>query len=713
MNRSTDPLITDLLAGRLPDRPCDAIELRVSAQSAKELKDNVDAASPKLGFHPAVAYLKTLDLEALLLDKSATGEQFRRRIGLIPIRRANAHPYALEPNRLMGWALPLPAHATVILMLFDSAADPTVHNPDEPLPGNAVSALLSHVCRIDQIHRLYVAEWDRWVRAPHFGAAVRAAAQLGGVDIFEGAERIDITSTEGTMFAGMKDGHASGERNNIRKRTTRAVLTKLLADRIEWPYAKVLLFPGYDLAYDRQRGDNGKVHRTRYLQSATGQHADGWQAWAEVVADGGTFLAAGRELAAHQVPVRGTRHVNPDGSVKTYDQLTDEQLERASRTLAAHVRLLRTRKYEVNKGVPIPIRRDQDFEGFAVDHDDRGPKRYGGIHRIVDLPGHCIDLTDEQWDAWERRIHGRTPRDTRTDGPRAPFADVRQQWFVTATGERREAGDPDWTHNLRIVANGDSYELFRRTREQAHNDRGELRGWISREGEHLYSARRCDLDGAYARAGIARAVAHIGEFEPVVVDSRPLPDPVEQERLRTERLAELEDLIIAATDDVDDAELVHERARTTTSPPAPAPPSARHPLPPRPVPGLGRCSPSERPPTCRSAPPRCATGATTAWSRASSGRAGTTGACSTVLTSRRWSGATTPPTASAPPTTTGSRSPRSSSASASRSTTCARSSSTPAGWPPAAAAPAATRCCSRWPTSTRFPRSGATGTPPT
>jgi hypothetical protein len=560
VTRSTDPLITDLLAGRLPDEPCDAIELRVSAQSAKELKDNVDAASTKLGFHPAVAYLKTLDLETLLLDKSAAGEQFRRRIGLIPIRRANAHPYALEPGRLMGWALPVPAHATVILMLFDSAADPTVDNPDEPLPGNAVSALLSHVCRIDQVHRLYVAEWDRWVRAPHFGAAVRAAAQLGGVDIFEGAERIDITSTEGTMFAGMKDGHASGERNNIRKRTTRAVLTKLLADRIEWPYARVLLFPGYDLAYDRQRGDNGKVRRTRYLQSATGQHASGWQAWAQIVADGGTFLAAGRQLAAHQVPVRGTRHVNPDGSVKTYDELTDDQLERASRTLAAHVRLLRTRKYQVNKGVPIPIRRDQDFEGFAVDHDDRGPKRYGGIHRIVDLPGHCIDLTDDQWDAWERRIHGRTPRDTRTDGPRAPFADVRQQWFITATGERREAGDPDWTHNLRVVANGDSYEVFRRTREEAHNDRGELRGWNSREGEHLFSARRCDLDGGYARAGIAQAVAHIGEFEPVVIDPRPLPDPVAQERRRTERLAELEELIIAATDDVDDAELVHERA---------------------------------------------------------------------------------------------------------------------------------------------------------
>ena len=419
MTRSTDPLITDLLTGKLPDEPCDAIELRVSAHSAKELKDNVDAASTKLGFHPAVAYLKTLDLETLLLDKSPAGEQFRRRIGLFPIRRANSHRYALEPGRLMGWALPLPGHATVILMLFDSAADPTVDNPDEPLPGNAVSALLSQVCRMDQIHRLYVAEWDRWVRSPHFGAAVRAAAQLGGVDIFEGAERIDITSTEGTMFAGMKDGHASGERNNIRKRTTRAVLTKLLADRIEWPYAKVLLFPGYDLAYDRQRGDNGKVRRTRYLQSATGQHADGWQAWAEIVADGGTFLAAGQQLAAHQVPVRGTRHVNHDGSVKSYDELTDEQLERASRTLAAHVRLLRTRKYQVNKGVPIPIRRDQDFEGFAVDHDDRGPKRYGGIHRIVDLPGHCIDLTDDQWDAWERRVHGRTPRDTRTDGPRA------------------------------------------------------------------------------------------------------------------------------------------------------------------------------------------------------------------------------------------------------------------------------------------------------
>jgi hypothetical protein len=58
------PLITDLLAGKLPDEPCDAIELRASAQSAKELKDNVNAASTKLGFHAAIACLKTPDLEA-------------------------------------------------------------------------------------------------------------------------------------------------------------------------------------------------------------------------------------------------------------------------------------------------------------------------------------------------------------------------------------------------------------------------------------------------------------------------------------------------------------------------------------------------------------------------------------------------------------------------------------------------------------------------
>ena len=554
------PLLTALLAGRLPDGPCDAIELRVSAQSPKELKANVNAASTKLRSHPAIAYLQTLDVEALLLDKSAAGERLRQSVGLIEIRRANAHRYALNPGQLMGWALPLRNHATVIVMLFDSAADPTVDNPDEPLPGNAVSSLLAQLCRMDEIHRLYVAGWDRWVRTPHFGAAVRAAAQLGGVDIYEGTERLDITSTEGTMFAGMKDGHASGERNSIRKRTTVGVLTKILADRIEWPYAEVLLFPAYELTHERQRGDNGKTHHTRYLQSATGQHADGWQAWAQVVAEGGTFLAAGKHLAAQKVPVRGTRHVNPDSTVKTYDQLTHQQLERASRTLAAHVRLLRSRQYTVDKGVPFAIRRDQDFEGYEVDHDDRAPGRFGSVVRVVDLPAHCIDLTEDQWDAWERRIHGRTPRDTRTDGPRAPFADVRQQWFVTATGERREAGDPDWTHNLRIVANGDSYEVFRRPREEAHNERGELRGWNSREGEHLFSARRCDLDGGYARAGIAQAAAHIGEFEPVVVDPRPLPDPVEQERRRTERLAELEELIIAATDSVDDAALVHERA---------------------------------------------------------------------------------------------------------------------------------------------------------
>ena len=224
------------------------------------------------------------------------------------------------------------------------------------------------------------------------------------------------------------------------------------------------------------------------------------------------------------------------------------------------MRLLRTREYRVDKGVPFAIRRDQDFEGFAVDHDDRRPGRFGSIQRVVDLPEHCIDLTDDQWETWERRIHERTPRDTRTDGPRAPFADVRQQWFTTEAGERREAGDPDWTHNYRVVANGESYEVFRRTRAEAHNDRDELRGWNSREGEHLFSVRRRDLDTGYARAGIAQAAAHIGAFEPIVIDPRPLPDPAEQERRRTERLAELEHLIVDAIDAVDDAEVVQERA---------------------------------------------------------------------------------------------------------------------------------------------------------
>ena len=39
------PLLPALLAGTLPDGPCDAIELRVSAQNPKELKANVNAAS--------------------------------------------------------------------------------------------------------------------------------------------------------------------------------------------------------------------------------------------------------------------------------------------------------------------------------------------------------------------------------------------------------------------------------------------------------------------------------------------------------------------------------------------------------------------------------------------------------------------------------------------------------------------------------------------
>jgi hypothetical protein len=553
--------VPSLLEGKLPPGPLAAVAFRVSARDAEELKNNVQAATTKLGALPAIAHLKTLDLETLLLDRTSHGERLRGQVGLIPIRRENAHRHALKPRRLMGYALPVPALATVIFMLFDSAAEPSVKNPDELLPSNAVCELLSQICLMPAVHDLYFPEWSRWVRDPRYGATVRTAAQRGGTKLHVGLEQVDITTSTGTILAGVKDGESSGEKDKIRTRTTSGVLSQLTGSRMIWAYAKALVPPAYELEHDRFRDSEGRSRRARYLQSATGEHAAGWQRWAEVIAEGGTFLAAGRHLAAARIPARGTRHTNIDSSSKTYDELSDKQLERASRSLAEHVRSLRTRTYKIEKEVPVPLQRGDDFEGHEVDHDDRGDKNgFGMIRKIVQLPPHCLTLTDEQWDSWERRIHGRTPRDTQTDGPRAPFADIRQQWFTADGGNHRGPEDEDWTLNWRIRANGDSYEIFSRTRTEALNHRGELRGWDEREGEHRFTARRADFERGYARAGIDITASHVGGFAPVVLEQRPLPDPAEQQRRRLERLEELGDLITRAGDAVEDAEQRHENA---------------------------------------------------------------------------------------------------------------------------------------------------------
>ena len=152
--RSTYRGIASLLEGKLPPESWTGVAFRVSARSADELKNNVKAATKKLGALPAIAHLKTLNLEGLLLDRSPAGDRMRQQAGLIPIRRENAHRHAVAPGTLMGYALPVPAHATVIILLFDSAAEPTVKNPEELLPGNAVCELLSQLCMLPRLKKL-------------------------------------------------------------------------------------------------------------------------------------------------------------------------------------------------------------------------------------------------------------------------------------------------------------------------------------------------------------------------------------------------------------------------------------------------------------------------------------------------------------------------------------------------------------------------------
>lgn len=171
--------------------------------------------------------------------------------------------------------------------------------------------------------------------------------------------------------------------------------------------------------------------------------------------------------------------------------------------------------------------RGEDFEGPEVDPDDRGENGYGMIRKVVQLPPHCITLTEQQWDAWEQRVHGRTPRDTNTDGPRAPFADIRQQWFTTDSGGRRRAEDGDWSLNWRIRANGDSYEIFSRPRAEALDGRGDLRGWDEREGTHEFTApggiREGVRPGRHGDHRIPRRRVRAGDPGAAAAGRRPTP----------------------------------------------------------------------------------------------------------------------------------------------------------------------------------------------
>lgn len=551
------------LLAALPDyalsAEVDIIFLRVSTHSAKELRENVDAGATSLAHLPAAAYLQTLDLETLLLDRTAKGDRLRVSLDVREIRRSDVHPYALSPQTQMGWIVPVPvpSSSTIVVLISDSASGPTVKSPYEQLPSNAVAELLVALLLLPTVRRLHLTEWARWVRDHVYGSKVRLAAQRGGVEVFEGMALQDIYTSAGQTTSAVKDSMSVGERESTARRTTRGVLGKLSRQELAWPYSRALTPPAYDCGeYSRERDDSGKTRRVATLVAESGQQLQGWQAWAEALADGRPHREAAQHLAVHRVRCRGQKYVNPDGSSLTYDQLTPLQREGASFSLSRHCTTLLDRTYEVCKAVPVPIAPGARFEGYEIDRSDSGKHGFGVIRKQLMLPEHGVVLTAEQQQRWRLRLQSRTERDRQCEELRAPFADVRLQWYRDNTGSRRTQLDEDWTVNMRVLANMDSYEVWSRSRAEAHNDRGTLRGWRNREGTHALTMRRNDFERAYARAGIDAALAHLGRLEPVRLPARPRPAPLDRQQQRAARLGDLDTEILTVSDAVEDAETV-------------------------------------------------------------------------------------------------------------------------------------------------------------
>lgn len=529
MNNHPHPTHTGPLTDVDPDLRSNLEELavlRVSARSLQKLA-NVEENGRRLLDHVrSIQYLDQLPED--LLDDTPRGQTLRAEHGVVPLLRRHASPYADQPNAVMGYLVPAPPDG-VVVFIHDSAAEGNVIVPGDPLPRVAFAEfLVTAFATYPSLAHCYFPEWARWIRDEHPAQRIKEASQRFGVTLWNGQRAVDLVTASGTLITGVEGSNATGERRNIRRRTTVGTLNALTAGKKKaaaaWPYAHRLLPLGYDLPRN-ERGDfvtigEGKT-RWRLIRVAPPTEVAALRRMLQLVAQGAPWADCAKPLVEANIRCRGQLHAG-----LTYDRLTRSQLATAARSTIneANLKLWESGWYERDKHVPIPT--DGDLDGYPV------VPRHGTfglieIRSYFGLPenGFLDPATAAQIRA---RLRRREPKDGDQDSHVALLAYCQPY---------RDTDDDAFTHERRIVRNGDNYTLRERGRKSSFDSRGNRRGWSNTEGTSLLTVRCKDLEAGLGHA-LAAALTRIAtQLAPLQLRERPAHDP---NRQLSERIKALE-----------------------------------------------------------------------------------------------------------------------------------------------------------------------------
>lgn len=504
------------------------VEIAVMRVSARRLANlaNVEENGRRLLQHvPSVKYLDTLPED--ILEPTPAGEALRRQYGFVTLLRKHASPHADQPNAVMGYAVPAPPHG-VVIFVHDSAADANVSVPGDPIPRVAFAELLIAVFQAyPSLRHCHFPEWARWVRDDGPEQRIKQASQLFNVTLWNGERPVDLLSVGGAVIAKIEGEQTTNERRTIRKRTTLGTLNALTAGKTKahaaWPYAFCLLPIGYTLPRDSS-GDfltvgEGKT-KWRPIEIASPAEVEALRQLLRRVASGATWLECGQPLALAKVRCLGQRHRR-----LTYDQLTDQQLGAAARSIVndRNLQLWETGWYDRDKDVPIPT--DGDLDGYRV------VPRHGSygvvpVHSFFGLP------TDGFLDAdTARQIRQRLARRGTKDGDQsknvAPFAYL---------SPYRDTHGLQFSWERRLVRNVDGYEVRQRPAAETLDRNGSPRGWRTKEGEIILTVRRADLESSIGRTLAEGLQAVAARLAPLQLRERRPDDP---RRRLTNRIDEL------------------------------------------------------------------------------------------------------------------------------------------------------------------------------
>lgn len=511
------------------------VVIRVSSRSLADIMSQSELGRRAHGHVPELAAIA--DLPSGVLQDDAEGAALRAACGAATIYRRDASPHAAEPSAVMGYAIPTGAHA-LTLFIHDTAAQPNVNVPGDPIPRVAFSELLVGLMAHNKdLRSVHFNEFKRMTRNELEQQRLYEAARRFDVALHLADRELDVVSVGGRTLASVEGAQASAEVIATRTRTTGGVLNALNSGRDEappaWPHALSLLALGYGPVLDASgrivTRAGSKTSRWKLIAPDPAE-VDAVREMLRLVADGRDWADCAQPLVNAKVLERGQRSAGkrPGQAPRTWADKPKES--RAAAVQAAvsnpgHRHLWATGRYIRTKDVPVAVE-GTTFEGYPI-NPVHG--RWGEIDIDVNFglpPGGFMD------DDTLRRIEARLSSRTRKDGTQrttcALFA------YLPAY---RDGDDAPFEWERRLTRVGDLYYVHERPGASALDDRGRLRGWQAWEGDPVITVRRSDLESSVALA-IARAVHAVAD-QRLAVQIRDAGPSDEVVRLR-ERHAKLE-----------------------------------------------------------------------------------------------------------------------------------------------------------------------------